>query len=62
MALRTLSLSNFQHFLGSINSFYGNKNYETCGEFQITRDKIIYVQNYLHAGKKNWNFDQARVD
>ena len=38
-------LCNFQHFSVSINSFYGNKDYKTCGEFQITRDKIIiYVQ------------------
>ena len=47
MAVRTPFLCNFQHFSVSMNSFYGNKDYKTCGEFQIIRDKIIYVQNYL---------------
>ena len=44
MAVQTPFLCNFQDFSVSINSFYGNKDYKTCGEFQITRDKIIYVQ------------------
>ena len=38
---------------------YGNKDYKTWGEFQITRDKIIYLQNYLRAGRNNC---KARVD
>ena len=62
MALRTPFLCNFQQFSVSINSFYGNKDCKTCPEFQIIRDKIIYVQNHLRAGRKNCNFDQARVD
>ena len=62
MAVRTPFQCDFQHFSASINSFYGNKDYKTCGEFQITRDNIIYVQNYLRAGRKNCNFDQALVD
>ena len=62
MAFRIPFLCNFQHFSISINSFYGNKDYKTCGEFQITREKIIYEQNYLRAGRNNCNFDQGRVD
>ena len=50
IAVRTPFLCNFQHFSVLINLFYGNKDYKTNGEFQITRDKIIYVQNYLRAG------------
>ena len=38
------------------------KTIKLAGNFKITRDKIIYVQNYLRAGRKNCNFDQARVD
>ena len=41
MAVRNPFLCNFQHFSVSVNSFYGNKGYKSCGEFQITRDKII---------------------
>ena len=44
MAVRTPLLYNIQHFSVSINSFYGNKDHKTCGEFQISRDNIIYVQ------------------
>ena len=44
MALWTPFLCNVQHFSVSINSFYGKKDYKTCEEFQITSDKIIYVQ------------------
>ena len=44
MAVRNQLVCNFQHFLVSFNSFYGNKDQKTCGEFQISREKIIYVQ------------------
>ena len=36
-------------------------DYITCGEFQITRDKIIYVQNYLRAVRKNCNYVDCNV-
>ena len=41
MALRTPFLCNFQHFLVSINSFYGNKDYKLAGNFKLLATKLF---------------------
>ena len=63
MALRTQFLCNFQHFSVQSSHFIVTKTINLRGISNYSR------QNYLRAklvlrfvGRRNWNFDQVRVD